>query len=195
MSADHDLDPSSAEFFAEKYRRAADPWNFATSEYEQCRYDAILAALRGRHYGNAFEPGCSVGALTEKLAAVCDHVEAIDFAVPAVATARQRCPRPQVTFRVMGLPERLPLHGFDLLVLSEIGYYFTPEHWTAMVASMAETALPGTTFLAAHWLGVSPDHRMSGDEVHAILRANPKLQLQHEERHAGFRLDRLERVP
>ncbi len=170
------LDPSSADFFEQKYQRRPDPWNFAESQYEQARYDAILAALKGRRYGNAFEPGCSIGALTEKLLTLCDHVEAIDFAASAIATARERCPQPQATFQVMGLPERLPLQGFDLIVLSEIGYYFTPEQWTDIVGSLVATSAPGTTFITAHWLGVSPDHSMSGDEVHA------------------FRLDRLERM-
>ena len=188
------LDTSSAELFEQKYQRIADPWNFATSEYEQSRYNAILAALAGRRYHRAFEPGCSVGALTEKLITICDHVEAIDFAASAIATARRRCPQPQVLFRVAGLPECLPLQGFDLIVLSEIGYYFTPEQWTAIVTSLVETAAPGTTFVTAHWLGSSPDHRMSGDQVHTIVRADVNLRLLHEERHAGFRLDRLERI-
>lgn len=194
MSSDKPLDTSSAAFFEQKYERTADPWNFATSEYEQARYAAIIAALQGRRYRSAFEPGCSVGALTEKLIAICDGVEAIDFAAPAVATARQRCPQPEIRFRVMSLPDRLPLHGFDLLVLSEIGCYFTPERWTEIVSSIVSTATPGTTLLAAHWLGSSPDHRMSGDHVHEILRSQSHLQLQHEERHAGFRLDRWERT-
>ena len=187
-------DTSSADFFEEKYRRDADPWNFEKSKYEQSRYDAIVAAVQGKRYRAAFEPGCSVGALTAKLVSLCDRVEAIDFAASAIATARKRCPQEEVTFRVMGLPERLPLYGFDLIVLSEIGYYFTPEQWTDIVASLATTSSPGTTFITAHWLGVSPDHRMSGDEVHSILRANRNLHLVHEERRPGFRLDRLERM-
>ena len=194
MTPGQKLDPSSADFFETKYRRNADPWDFETSAYEQSRYDAIVSALEGRRYRNAFEPGCSVGALTAKLLTVCDHVEAIDFAASAVATARQRNPQPQVTFQVMGLPERLPLLGFDLLVLSEIGYYFDARQWADIVDSIVSTALPGSTIVAAHWLGVSSDHRLSGDEVHAILRSNCNLHLSHEERNTGFRLDRLERV-
>ncbi|GAA3748783.1 nodulation S family protein [Terriglobus aquaticus] len=187
------LDPSSASFFEQKYRKTADPWNFEKSQYEQARYDAIIAALAGRRYHKAFEPGCSVGALTAKLLTVCDQVEAIDFAASAIATARQRNPDPRAHFQVMSLPERLPLLGFDLIVLSEIGYYFTAEQWSEYVDSIVSTSAPGSTLIAAHWLGVSQDHRLSGDEVHATLRAHPNLHLQHEERHPAFRLDRLER--
>ena len=188
------IDPSSAAFFEQKYQRQDDPWDFTGSEYEQSRYNAIVAALAGRRYRSAFEPGCSVGALTEKLITLCDHVEAIDFAASAVATARRRLSQPEITFGVMSLPERLPLLGFDLVVLSEIGYYFTPEQWTEITNSIVATAEVGTTILASHWLGVSPDHRMSGDDVHKVLRSNRKLHLQHEERHPGFRLDLWERM-
>lgn len=191
------LDPSSAAFFEKKYKGAPDPWNFQQSTYEQARYDAVLAAAvaaaHGRTYARGFEPGCSIGTLTERLITVCEQVEAIDFAASAIATARQRCPQPEITFRVLGLPERLPLDGFDLVVLSEIGYYFTPQEWARMVQDMASTAAPGTIFVASHWLGQSPDHRMHGDEVHTILRRDTNLHLLHEERHAGFRLDTLER--
>lgn len=187
-------DPSSAEFFETKYRNAADPWDFDTSEYEQSRYDAIVSALAGRRYRKAFEPGCSIGALTSRLLTVCDEVEAIDFAESAIATARQRHADAAAHFHVMGLPERLPLVGFDLIVLSEIGYYFPVSEWTEIVASIVATSTAGTTLIAAHWLGFSTDHQIGGDEVHAVLRGQPGLHLLHEERHPAFRLDRLERI-
>lgn len=187
------LDPSSAEYFEKKYKKKSDPWDFVRSDYEQSRYNAILSALDGKRYANAFEPGCSIGTLTEKLITICDRVEAIDFAASAIATARARCPQPEITFRVLSLPERLPLEGFDLIVLSEVGYYFAPEQWRAMVRSMVETAAPGTTILASHWLGHSPDHRLHGDEVHAAFPLVQNLHLLQQERLAGFRLERWER--
>ncbi len=77
-------DQSSAEFFEAKYRAAADgdPWKFATRDYELRRYDAVMRALGGRRYARGFEPGCSVGVLTERLATVCDEVDACDFHRP-----------------------------------------------------------------------------------------------------------------
>ncbi len=183
--------PSAPEFFEAKYQWNADPWNFAKSEYELQRYDAIIAALAPRRYARAFEPGCSVGVLTEKLAALCDAVEAVDFSATAVARARERCAYlPHVEIRILSLRERMPLEGFDLVVLSEIGYYFCARDWKALVAELVGSLPSGTTLLAAHWLGESPEHQIPGDEVHAILRAEPLLLLQHAERHEHFRLDR-----
>ena len=186
---------TSSEFFEAKYRAAADPWNFAGSPYELERYAATIAALARRRYHRGFEPGCSVGVLTERLAGLCDEVDAVDFSPSAIAQARERCRGLEnVHLACASLPELLPVRGFDLIVLSEIGYYFATEEWTRIAESLTEEMPVGGTLLAVHWLGSSPDHRISGDEVHAVLSVKPRLRLEAAERHAGFRLDRWERV-
>jgi SAM-dependent methyltransferase len=81
----------SPEAFETMYRQSRDPWNFATSEYERGRYRAILDALLRGSYRRAFEPGCSIGELTARLACRCDRIVATDVAPSAVALARERC--------------------------------------------------------------------------------------------------------
>jgi cyclopropane fatty-acyl-phospholipid synthase-like methyltransferase len=185
---------SSAAFFEAKYQQKADPWNFSSSAYELQRYDAVIQAIAHRRYARVFEPGCSIGVLTERLAGHCDAVYAIDFSPSASAQAAARCAHlPQVEVHCAALPGGAPASEFDLLVLSEIGYYFTPQDWeritTVLIASMPR----GATVLAAHWLGQSEDHRMSGDEVHEILLAHPNLHVELAERNPNLRLDRLVR--
>jgi cyclopropane fatty-acyl-phospholipid synthase-like methyltransferase len=188
----NDLNPSSAEFFEGKYRSAPDndPWQFATAQYELLRYDAIMNALEGRRYARAFEPGCSVGVLTERLATVCDAVDACDFSPTAVAAARTRCAHLEdVTIRCDALSAKAPWSAYDLIVLCEIGYYFTARQWTVLVNAMVEGMQPGTVLLASHWLGDSKDHIQSGDAVHAAFR-DPQLLLDLTQHHEGFRLER-----
>jgi SAM-dependent methyltransferase len=194
-------DVTSAAFFEAKYRRDADPWAFASSDYERARYRAILRALDGQRYGRAFEPGCSVGVLTEQLAALCDVVEAIDLSETAVARARERCAALRNVHCMVGaLPAALLDGSFDLVVLSEIGYYFTAAAWSAVLDRVIAQMPPGATLLAAHWLGHSVDHLMSGDAVHALLQSRVELRLDYSERVArpvpehGFRLDRWVRL-
>ena len=57
-----------ASSFDEKYRDLGDPWHFRTSRYEQRRYGIAMALLPALRYRRAFEPGCSVGELTARLA-------------------------------------------------------------------------------------------------------------------------------
>ena len=192
-------DKSSAEFFETRYRDIGDPWDLAHDSYEQSRYETIIRALSGRRYGYAFEPGCAVGALTEKLATICDRVDASDFSQTAVEQARQRCASLHgVQVRCASVTDPAPIAEFDLLVLSEIGYYFPLTAWQSLVIDIANRMQPGATLLASHWLGGSPDHILSGDEVHACIQ-HPKLQHDHAERHSdpkhsGFRLDRWTRM-
>ena len=53
---------------------AGDRW------YEQRKYAITMALLPYRRYRHAFEPGCSVGVLTEQLASRCDRVTSTDVA-------------------------------------------------------------------------------------------------------------------
>lgn len=189
-------DTTSQAFFEEKYRRNPDPWSFASSPYELSRYRATLAALTGRHFRRAFEPGCSVGVLTERLGWLADSVEAIDIAPAAVAQAKLRCrARANVHIRQGKLPGDLPEGPLDLVVFSEIGYYFDAPTLADIGASLAQRLVaPGGTLLAVHWTGISPDHLLRGEEVHSVLRALPGLTLQHAEVHEHFLLDLWERV-
>ncbi len=182
-------------FFENRYRKKADPWGFATREYEQNRFATIANALAGKRYRRTFEPGCSIGTLTERLATISDQVDACDFSETAVAHARERCAAlPNVHFSVAALSGKTPLAGYDLIIFSEIGYYFRLNQWRSTVSRLALGMDSGATILASHWLGHSDDHRIEGDQVHEILRAEPLLQLEHEERHEGFRLDRFTRL-
>jgi len=181
---------TSQEFFEKKYQRKADPWDFAGSKYELGRYNAILEALKGRRYARAFEPGCSVGVLTKRLATICDRVEAVDISSSAVAQAKERCRGLENVHLTCGsLADSIPAGEFDLIVLSEIGYYFEEKALTGLVDDLSGRLSIGGTLLAAHWLGESKDHVLSGDRVHELLAALSGFEKMKGERFSGFRLD------
>ena len=185
------LSPTSAEFFETMYAEREDPWEFASSNYEHGRYTAIVRALSNRRYRRAFEPGCSLGILTAQLAAFCDRVEAMDISPTAIARARLHCERlPNVRFLCGSLPEMIPDGEIDLVVFSEIGYYFTEAQLSSVATELVSRMVPQGTFLAVHWLGSSQDHVLDGDRVHAVLKTLPNLSLVQSERYSGFRLDR-----
>jgi len=183
-------DTTSRAFFEEKYREYADPWQFATSAYERSRYAAIMAAVGDTRYRHVFEPGCSVGVLTEQLASIADQVDAMDISPTAVRQAEQRTRHlGNVRTTCGGLPGFIPLGSFDLILFSEIGYYFTAEDLLLLATQLVNRNCKSGIFLAAHWLGESPDHLLSGDQVHEILAHVPNLIHQRAERYDGFRLD------
>ena len=184
-------DTTSAQFFEAKYADASDPWAFASSPYEQYRYERTFQALAHQHYQWAFEPGCSIGILTQKLATLCEGIDALDISSTAVSQAKTRCSTlRQVSVRCASLQDAMPLKAPDLLVLSEIGYYFEPDAWKQKVEQLVALCLKPATLIATHWLGHSPDHLISGDRVHTLIQSIPGLVLTYSERHGGFRLDR-----
>ena len=187
-------DSSSQAFFEEKYGAAADPWAFASSDYEQHRYTTILNALGRRRYHRAFEPGCSIGILTERLAPRCGQVEAIDISPTAVSRAQERCQfLPNVTIKPGALPDQIPDGTFDLIVFSEIGYYFDQPTLVSLARELADRLRNEGMLLAVHWLGTSPDHRLTGDQVHDLLGI-VNLVPTRSRRYEGFRLDCWSRV-
>ncbi len=130
-----------------------------------------MAALLRRHYRRAFEPGCAIGELTRRLAAICDTVEACDGSPTVVAEARRRCRDwPNAHIEVGAVPGDWPSGSFDLVVLSEIGYYFDLDALAELRDRAVALLEAGGTLVAVHWRGTSPDHLLHGDEVHACLR-------------------------
>jgi trans-aconitate methyltransferase len=181
---------TSVALFEEMYRADADPWKFATSEYELRRYRNILAALGNRRFHHAVEPGCSVGVLTSQLGQICDAVSAFDLSPTAVKEARQRCARfSHVTISCQSFSSFDP-RTVDLLVLSEIGYYFSKIELADILSRWSAELAPSATVLACHWLGDSPDHVLHGDAVHGIIGQTPGLRHELGERHEHFRINR-----
>jgi len=182
-------DPTSAAFFDEKYAGDADPWAFATSPYEQGRYADLCRALGAARYERAFEPGCSVGALTTMLAPRCGSLLAMDISPHAVAQARRRCAgRRNVELVVGRLPEDLPDGPFDLIVFSEIGYYFAEDALRTLLARLVRELDTGGTLAATHWTGTSVDHVQSGPRVHAQIDGTDGLTAVERSVRAGYEL-------
>lgn len=124
------LDP---EYFDGVYAARDDPWDFETSDYERRKYADTLASLPLRHYAQAFEIGCSIGVLTEQVAQRCDSLLAVDVAEKALTKARARCRHlPRVNFQNMKVPAEFPEAFFDLVLVSEVAYYFSRQIWNAL---------------------------------------------------------------
>ncbi|AMR28674.1 methyltransferase [Hymenobacter psoromatis] len=187
------LDPN---YFDDVYRANEDPWAFASSPYERTKYADTLAALSRPHYERAFEIGCSIGVLTAQLAPRCGQLLSVDVSEAALAQARQRCARlPQVMLRRLQVPKEFPEGQFDLIMLSEVGYYWSPAD-LARAADLLLAALPpGAQLLLVHWTPVVPDYPQTGDEVHDFfLHKTDKLQHLHGHRADKYRLDLFEKT-
>jgi LmbE family N-acetylglucosaminyl deacetylase len=172
--------PVSAAYFAELYERAPDPWGLADRFYEQRKRALLLAALPRPRFRRAFEPGCATGLLTAELAGRCAEVVAWDVAEAAVKQARCRLAKADhVTVEQDGIPARWPAGVFDLIVLSEVGYYCTD---LALLANRVRRSLaPDGVLVACHWRHATPLHPQPTPAVHAALGSGMTLLVEHVE--------------
>lgn len=163
-------------YFQRLYRDAPDPWGFAHRWYEQRKYALTLAALPRARYRRALEPGCSIGVLTALLATRCDELVATDVVDDALAACRTRVAETRGAGRVdcrhwaLG-NEWGSLGCFDLVVLSEVGYYLDADALTAALETIVEHLESGGTLVGVHWRHAAPDYPLPGDAVHRILGA------------------------
>lgn len=182
------------DYFDGIYAGHSDPWGFTTSAYEAAKYDATLAALSEETYADALEVGCSIGVLTRRLAERCTRLLALDVAETALAAARARCAAcPNVTFRRAMVPADWPPGRFDLVVLSEVLYFFTPADLDRLAAHLIGAVKPGGEVMLVHWTGET-DYPSSGDDaVEAVIAATAgTLAHRHHSRTAEYRLDVLQ---
>jgi hypothetical protein len=163
--------------FAARYRASDDPYDLEHRWYERRKRALTVACLHRERYDRAFEPGCAIGLLTAALAPRCAQLLAADVAPGAIDLARARVrDLPQVTVTRMAVPDEWPDGSFDLVVLSEIGYYLEPAALVRLRDRAVATLVDSGELLAVHWRGRSPDHVLHGDEVHDVLRGDPSLR-------------------
>lgn len=184
----------SQTYFDDVYRANEDPWNFTTSEYERDKYEDTINSLGRNHYKNAFEIGTSIGVLTAQLAQRCDRLLTVDASELPLKQARERLKNtPNVTILQMAVPDQFPDGMFDLILVSEVAYYWSMEDLQKAQQLMVEHLQPGGQLLLVHWTPNVHDYPLTGDEVHdqflAIARDGQPLRHLHGHRKETYRLD------
>jgi SAM-dependent methyltransferase len=188
-----------ASYFDRIYAADPDPWRFESSAYEDAKYTRSLAALPARRFIRALEIGCSIGVLTERLAAHCDELLAIDVSAAALERAGRRCATlPGVCFARLQVPRQFPPGKFDLIVVSEVGYYWSLPDLHLASTAIIDALARGGVLLLVHWTEPVHDYPLDGDTVHAhfLGRASAAGLVQtSKERHTQYRIDVLAGTP
>lgn len=161
---------SRTEHFDEMYADGPDPWNNVGSFYEQRRRSLVAAILGSARYRRVLELGCADGFLTSALAARADTVHALDASAAAVAAARVNAPKASV--EIGNLPGALAdLDGdFDLVVLSEVGYFLSGMELLATLRRARGLLDPGGELLLCHWQHPTQRVPLDGVLVHEQAR-------------------------
>src|ERR1700742_942532 len=177
MMAAESHDRAPVEHFERLAHESEDPWEYATSDYEQRKYRHTLEYLP-EHCGRTLELGCSVGVFTAMLAPRTTHLVAVDFSPTALARARARQRGAEgVELLRRRLPEEMPEGPFDTIICSEILYYWSPELVHEGLRRIEAALVPGGPLVPVHWRDPDPRRQLIGDDVHAILDESTRLVL------------------
>jgi SAM-dependent methyltransferase len=160
---------TSRAYFEDMYGDSDDPWEFETSAYEQRKYAITMDSLPKPRYRRAFEPGCSIGVLTALLAQRCDRLVASDIIPAALSAANRRLGgASHVALEEVVIPHEWPMGRFDLVVLSEIAYYFDQEDLALVLRRIVDSTGAGAHVIGVHWRGET-NYPLSGDRAHELI--------------------------
>jgi len=182
------------DYFDALYARSPDPWDFATSAYERAKYEHSLAVLGRRRFCSALEVGCSIGVFTAMLGPRCERLCAVDVSAAAVDAARDRSEDiASISVDRCSLPEQTPRGPFDLVVCSEVLYYFGEPLLAEVLDAVTAELAPGGLLLAVHWTAPTRTYPLGGERVHELVRGHEALRALRGESRPRYRLDLLER--
>lgn len=159
-------------YFDALYAASDDPYASRQRWYEARKRAVLLAALPQARFRRAYEPGCGIGELTLALAPRCDALLASDFTAQAVALARERTAAlPHVQVARHTLPADWPhdAGGFDLIVLSEVGYFLQRSDMQRVAECCALSLEDGGTLVACDWRPDFAQRSLATKDVHGIL--------------------------
>ncbi len=133
--------------------RSDDPWDTHASPYEQHKYAQTIACLPRDHYRCGLEVGCGAGGLTALLAPRCDALVAIDCTAAALAVAQRYTTSRNVDFREAAAPGFWSTQPPDLVVLSEVLYFFTDAESTALAERLSQDCAVACDVVLVNWSG------------------------------------------
>jgi len=178
-----DAEGVAPEWFEGFYARHDDPWGFESRWYERRKRDLLMASLPHEHFKKTLELGCATGLLTEQLAERSDEVVAVDVVPLALERARERVSSERVTFGQYRTPSEWPAGEFDLIVLSELAYYWSPAEFASALTKIDESLRADGSLVACHWRPQIEGCALTGDDVHnAITAYGWRRQLLHREK-------------
>ncbi len=173
------LEPAEDAALDRLHASLPDPWGVDDRFFEARKRALLVAALPRSRFRHAVEVGGSTGALAEALAERCDDLVVLDASGAAVAAARARLgglPHVRVEHALVpGQWPAAPEGGFDLVVVSEVGYFLSPADLRDLLSRVARDLSPDGVIVLCHWRHEVVGWPLDGPSVHALaLAAAPR---------------------
>ncbi len=184
--------PVEDDVFDRLHTERDDPWQVDRSWYEQRKRDLTLAILPRQRFGRALEIGCSTGALAARLAPRCGELLGVDLSAVAVAAAQARLTGVEgVRIERRRLPDDFPQGRWDLVVVSEVGYFLSPAALCSLITRVEQSLTTEGVVVLCHWWHEVRGWPLDGPRVHQIWRRASRLPHLSRVREADFGIDLL----
>jgi SAM-dependent methyltransferase len=160
--------PVTQSKYAKCFTARTDPWGYEVTPFTLEKFQAAIELLDGARnevcFKRAWEIGCAEGAMTVRLAQICERLSAVDFIPLALERARLRCREfGNVFFSGWDLKSDPAPGTFDLIVITDVlgslgGHREICRARDTVVGALA----PGGYLLYGDYLG-DPDSRRIHD--------------------------------
>lgn len=135
-----------------------DAWAYENGEFARRRFQFVLEMLPESRVASALEVGCAEGHFTKELAGRVDQLLACDISKIAIERAQQFCKDVRnVRYATLDVRNGLPGGEFDLILFSDVLYYFSKKEALRVIDDSAKRLSPGGFLLLSNeW---SPRYR------------------------------------
>jgi hypothetical protein len=172
--------PATRSACAELYATGPDPWGYELASSTLERFQAAIGMLDsirgGARFERAWEIGCAEGAMTVRLAPLCEQLCAIDFIPLALERARERCRDfSNISFAKWDLKADPPPGTFDLVVITDVlGSLGARQDICRARDKLASALAPGGYLLYGDYLGQPWDQRLHDSWLGRLLLLRPR---------------------
>lgn len=144
-------------YFELKYIRN-NPYRVNGSFYDIEQCNRAVEIIKGRRYSSILEIGCGNGYLLERYSSLSDRVIVTDISRLALKRAKERLKgKKHIEFRQSDLLKEDINEKFDLVICSEVLYYFTLDQLKGVVPKILNYIKKDGNLLSIHIRSLNDD--------------------------------------
>ncbi len=182
-------------YFNWRYKNK-DPYDVTSVDYELEKYGKIVKALDVKEkHGTILEIGCGEGHLTKMYPHKADRILAVDISDMALSRARKNTAgMDNVEIRRMDIFNEPLEQAFDVVICSEVLFYFEPEQLPGVVERVVGWTKPGGYLVLVHTRALADDtsglelKKFGAKTIHKMFIDNPVFTLLDDDVQPVYRL-------
>lgn len=182
-------------YFNWRYK-SQDPYKVSVSGYELEKMDRAISSLGfEKKFGSILEIGCGEGEMTARLAAISGRTLATDISDMAIRRTREAASSfPNVDTQRLDLLTDEPPGQFDLVVASEVLYYFEKEQLPAILERVTSCVKNGGSLALIHARALADDDggvelkNFGAKTIHEMFGKDPRYRIIHDDIQPAYRI-------